>query len=63
MAWMVRAVLEAVPSHVAEEGVKKYLLQASAPGATSPEGCAVLQRTSATLPLPQQFVSGLACTG
>lgn len=63
VVWMDRAVLEPVPSHAAEETVKKCLLQASAPGATSPEGCAVLQSTSMTPLFPQQFVSGLTCTG
>lgn len=63
VAWMVSVGLEAVPSSVVEEAIKKCLLQASAPGATSPEGCAVPQSTTATLLLPQQFVSCLACTG
>lgn len=57
-----RAVLEAVTSHAVEETVKKCLLQRSAPGATSPEGCGVPQSTSTTPLFLQQFVSGLTCT-
>jgi len=61
VARMARAVLAEVPSCVAEAAVKKKcLLRASAPGATFPEGCAVLQSASATLLLPQRLVSVLA---